>query len=189
MGFCFFNNAAIAARYWQQAYDRKRILILDWDAHHGNGIQAAFEDDPAVFYVSIHEHPTFSFPGTGWAEETGSGQGAGATLNVPLPPGAGDAMLLTALAETVEPAVVRFQPDAMIAAAGFDGHHGDDMSRLAYSTQLYGQLGKIMAGWADRFCQGRLLSVLEGGYHCECLADSVEAYLVGLTEARPQDGP
>jgi acetoin utilization deacetylase AcuC-like enzyme len=177
MGFCFLNNAAIAARYWQQVYGRQRILIVDWDAHHGNGIQSAFEEDPDVLYASVHEHPTFSFPGTGLADETGSGPGTGITLNVPLPPGADDAMLRVALWEKVEPVVTRFQPNAMIVAAGFDGHHLDDMSGLAYSTEVYGQLGKWMATWANRFCQGRVLSLLEGGYHVQALAESVEVYL------------
>lgn len=178
MGFCFLNNAAIAARYWQQAHGRKRILIVDWDAHHGNGIQNAFEEDPHVLYVSLHEHPTFSYPGTGLGDETGSGPAAGITLNVPLPPGADDAMLRVALWEKVEPVVTRFQPDAIVVAAGFDGHRLDDMSGLAYSTEAYGQLGRWMAMWASRFCDGRILSLLEGGYHLQALAESVEAYLV-----------
>ena len=189
LGFCFFNNAAIAARYWQEVYGRKKILICDWDAHHGNGIQAAFEQDPSILYVSIHEHPTFSFPGTGLAEEIGSGGGSGATLNVPLPPGADDGMLLTALAVTVEPMVVHFQPDAVVVAAGFDGHQLDDMSRLAYSTRVYGRLGRIMADWAKRFCNSRVLSILEGGYHLEALAASVEMYLLGLAEGLAADDP
>ena len=138
-------------------------------------------------YVSVHEHPTFSYPGTGFAEERGSGPGGGATLNVPLPPGADDAMVLAALVDKVEPVVASFQPDAVIVAAGFDGHHADDMSGLAYTTRLYGQIGRLMAAWANRFCQGRLLSILEGGYHLESLAESAEAYLVGLAGERKTD--
>jgi acetoin utilization deacetylase AcuC-like enzyme len=181
MGFCFFNNAVIAARYWQEVYQRARILVLDFDAHHGNGIQFAVEEDPTVLYVSIHEHPTFSYPGTGLAEETGTGDGAGTTLNVPLRPGAGDDAVLAAISDKIEPEVERFRPHAIIAAAGFDGHQLDDMSGLAYSTELYGQLAKVLAKWAQRYCEGRFISILEGGYHLESLAASVEAYLLALT--------
>ena len=180
LGFCFLNNVAIAARYWQKVYQRKKIFIVDWDAHHGNGIQSAFESDPDVFYASIHEHPTFSFPGTGYAEEHGVGSGYGAILNVPLPPGADDEMLLDAIWAKIYPAFETFQPEALIVAAGFDGHRDDDMSGLAYSTNVYEKLGLTMKQWGQR-CQGRVVSILEGGYHLEALAASVEAYLVGLT--------
>jgi acetoin utilization deacetylase AcuC-like enzyme len=180
LGFCFLNNVAVAARYWQQARGRRRIMIIDWDAHHGNGIQIAFEEEPEVFYISLHEHPTFSFPGTGWAEEIGTGPGRGATLNIPLQPGAGDKEVLAALAEKVEPALASFRPEALLIAAGFDGAREDDMSGLAYSIDLYYQLGRISAQWARQYCGGRMLSMLEGGYHLETLAAGVEAYLAGL---------
>jgi len=180
LGFCFLNNVAIAARYWQKAYQRKKIFIVDWDAHHGNGIQSAFEDDPHVFYASIHEHPTFSFPGTGYAEERGHEAGLGTILNLPLPPGAGDVMLLEALEHKICPAFEAFQPDALLVAAGFDGHRDDDMSGLLYSTEVYQKLGEIMWQWGQH-CQGRVISILEGGYHLEALAASVEAYLMGIT--------
>lgn len=182
LGFCFLNNVAIAARYWQKTYQRQKIFIIDWDAHHGNGIQSAFEHDGDVFYASIHEHPTFSFPGTGYAEDRGEDAGYGATLNVPLPPGAGDEMLLEAIRTKIAPAIEAFQPEAIIVAAGFDGHRDDDMSGLMYSTAVYQELGRIMRHWGER-CQGRVVSILEGGYHLETLAASVETYLVGLSEA------
>lgn len=177
LGFCFLNNCAIAARYWQQRYGRQRLLIIDWDAHHGNGIQSCFEEDADVLYVSLHEHPTFSFPGSGYAEESGTGAGRGATLNIPLPPGGDDALFLRLFDQKVEPAVAAFAPERIIVAAGFDGHRDDDMSGLAYSTALYEELGRRMAAWAGRFAGGRLLSILEGGYHLESLAASVTAYL------------
>lgn len=180
LGFCFLNNVAVAARYWQTAHGRRKIMIIDWDAHHGNGIQAAFEEDPEVFYLSIHEHPTWSFPGTGWSEETGLGAGKGATLNIPLPPGSSDAAVEKAVREKIEPALASFRPEAILIAAGFDGHVQDDMSGLTYSTELYRYLGCCAARWAHRHCPGRLLSLLEGGYHLESLAASVEAYLTGL---------
>jgi len=181
LGFCFLNNAAIAARYWQEKFNRKKIAIIDWDAHHGNGIQSAFEEDPSVFYISIHEHPTFSFPGTGYSAEKGIGAGAGYTLNIPLSPGAKDKDILEAIDERVEPALQSFAPDAIIIAAGFDGHVMDDMSGLSYSTKLYGQLGVKMDDFARRFCSGRMISILEGGYHLDALAASCEAYLAGLS--------
>lgn len=179
LGFCFLNNALIAARYWQKTY-KKRVLLIDWDAHHGNGIQSGVESDPDIFYVSIHEHPTFSFPGTGYAEEVGLGEGKGAILNIPLPPGASDELVIRALNEKVSPAVRNFKPDAIVVAAGFDGHQLDDMSGLCYSTNLYAQLGVYMNVWAQQYCNGKSVSILEGGYHLDALAASVEAYLAGL---------
>ncbi|OGQ87561.1 MAG: histone deacetylase [Deltaproteobacteria bacterium RIFOXYD12_FULL_56_24] len=181
LGFCFLNNCVLAARYWQQQYGRRKILILDFDAHHGNGIQSAFEEDPEVFYLSLHEHPTFSFPGSGYAEEAGTGPGRGTTLNIPLPPGADERLVLEVLHNRVAPVLAAFAPERIIVAAGFDGHRADDMSGLAYSTELYGRFGEYLAGWANRFCQGKLLSILEGGYHLESLADSATAYLTALS--------
>lgn len=181
LGFCFLNNAAIAARYWQQAHGRRKVMIIDWDAHHGNGIQSAFEEDPEVFYLSIHEHPTWSFPGTGWKEETGLGHGKSTTCNIPLPPGSDDHAVMQAIAEQVEPALSRFAPEALVICAGFDGHKADDMSGLSYTTELYRHLGDCAARWAERYCQGRVLTLLEGGYHLDSLAAGVEEYLTGLT--------
>ena len=181
LGFCFFNNVAVAARYWQKKYGRKRILIFDFDAHHGNGIQEIFDEDSGVMYVSIHEHPTFSFPGTGWDYENGTGAGQGFTFNFPLPPGAGDEQVLQTLKEKITPAVENFRPECIIIAAGFDAHSVDDMSGLDWTTLVYGRLGTVIANWADRFTQGRVLSILEGGYVPEALAASVETYLGGLS--------
>jgi acetoin utilization deacetylase AcuC-like enzyme len=188
LGFCFLNNVVVAARHWQRAHGRRRVLVFDFDAHHGNGIQHAFEADPDVLYVSLHEHPTFSFPGTGFAEETGTGPGEGATLNLPLLPGARDAAVLAALEERIDPAVRSFRPEAIVAAAGFDGHLLDDMSGLGYSTDLYRRLGRAVALWADELAGGRALALLEGGYHLGALCDSVEQYLIGLTGDVPPPG-
>lgn len=184
LGFCFLNNAVIAARHWQKAHRRRRVLVFDFDAHHGNGIQRAFEADPDVLYVSLHEHPTFSFPGTGYAEETGTGPGEGATLNVPLLPGARDAVALEALEERVDRVVRDFRPEAIVAAAGFDGHILDDMSGLGYSTELYRRFGRAVSLWGADLAGGRVLSLLEGGYHLGALCDGVEQYLLGLGEMR-----
>lgn len=182
LGFCFLNNVVIAARYWQNKYHRQRIAIIDFDAHHGNGTQAAFEADPDVFYISIHEHPTFSFPGTGYAEEKGIGAGEGATLNVPLTPGATDEEVIRIMQEIIVPAVENFAPEVLIVSAGFDGHRLDDMSGLAYSTGLYGHFGEMLADISFKFCRGKVLNVLEGGYHLEALAESVVAYLTPFTK-------
>lgn len=182
LGFCLLNNAAVAARYWQQRHRRQRIMIIDWDAHHGNGIQAAFEDDPEVFYLSIHEHPTWSFPGTGWSEERGHGPARGTTLNLPLPPGSGDESVLRLLKELIDPVIGSFAPEALIIAAGFDGHRDDDMSGLSYSSELYHHLGQHAAASAARHCPGRLLFVLEGGYQPTLLATCLGNFLAGLLE-------
>jgi acetoin utilization deacetylase AcuC-like enzyme len=183
LGFCFLNNAVIAVRHWQRVHGRRRVLVLDFDAHHGNGIQSAFAADPDVLYASLHEHPTFSFPGTGYAEETGVGPGEGATVNCPLLPGAGDAEALAAIEERIAPAVRAFGPEAIVVAAGFDGHALDDMSGLGYSDELFGRLGRVVASWAGEHCGGRVLTLLEGGYHLGALADGVERYLLALAAA------
>jgi acetoin utilization deacetylase AcuC-like enzyme len=160
------------------------VLVLDFDAHHGNGIQHAFEADPDVLYVSLHEHPTFSFPGTGYAEETGTGPGEGATINIPLLPGARDEEALEALEARVDPAVRAFRPEAIVVAAGFDGHLLDDMSGLGYSTGLFRRFGRAVALWSNDLAGGRSLSILEGGYHLGSLCDGVEEYLLGLVGER-----
>lgn len=184
-GFCFFNNCAIAARHWQQQYDRKKVCIIDFDAHHGNGIQTCCEMDPDLLYISIHEHPSFSYPGTGYAEEKGLGPGKGSIVNLPLMPGAGDEQLLQLL-PGIEKQLSQFSPDAMVIAAGFDGHRQDDMAGLHYSTEVYGQLGKVIGQWAQAYCRGRLISILEGGYELSVLAESVETYLLGLLQSFQQ---
>ncbi len=183
LGFCFFNNCVIAVRYWQQRYGRQRICILDFDAHHGNGIQAAVDAEAETLYISLHEHPSFSFPGTGWAEDRGSGAGLGAVLNIPLPPGSGDDRVLAAMDVEITAALEEFRPDAFVIAAGFDGHRKDDMSGLSWSTGLYRQIGRRLAAWSREYAASRMISILEGGYHLSSLAASVGAYLEGLLGA------
>ena len=179
-GFCFLNNCVIAARYWQKKYKRQRVCIIDFDAHHGNGIQTAFEEDADSLYISIHEHPSFSYPGTGYAEEKGMEAGIGTILNIPLLPGASDRKFFEAWDREINEKLNQFKPEVIIIAAGFDGHEQDDMSGLNYTTQLYGELGRKIGLLAEKFTQGRLLSILEGGYHIPSLAESVEEYLTGL---------
>jgi acetoin utilization deacetylase AcuC-like enzyme len=179
-GFCFFNNCVVAARYWQQQYGRQRIVVFDFDAHHGNGIQSAFEREADTLYISIHEHPSFSYPGTGYKDETGFGEGRGSILNLPLSPGAGDEQLLALLHGPVEDKIAQWQPDAMIVAAGFDGHRADEMSGLLYSTGVFEKVGQGVRALSNRYCGGRLLSMLEGGYELTVLGESVEGYVRGL---------
>lgn len=180
LGFCFLNNSVVAARYWCEKYGIKRLLIFDFDAHHGNGIQAAFEEEADSFYISIHEHPSFSYPGTGYAEERGLGNGAGTILNLPLTPGSGDTEMLEILDSVIPPKLEQWQPQAIVVAAGFDGHLRDDMSGLHYSTELYQHIGLAVRAWAKKYCHGKVLSILEGGYELPVLGDSVEAYVNGI---------
>jgi len=180
-GFCFFNNCVIAARYWQQQYNRRRVCVFDFDAHHGNGIQTAFEEEADTAYVSIHEHPSFSYPGTGWAEDRGWGAGKGTILNLPLPPGAGEEQVLRVLPKVFK-FIKEFQPDVLIVSAGFDAHRDDDMSGLAFTVDLYRQLGVFVREVARELTEGRLVSILEGGYNLHKLGSCAEAYLIGLAE-------
>jgi acetoin utilization deacetylase AcuC-like enzyme len=180
-GFCFFNNSVIAARYWQQQYQRKRICVFDFDAHHGNGIQTAFDEDPDAAYISIHEHPSFSYPGTGWPEDTGIKEGRGTILNLPLLPGASAEQVQTVYKKIIS-FLEQFKPEILVVSAGFDAHSEDDMSGLAFTTSLYKEIGKFTAELADDFCDGRMLSILEGGYQLDVLGESVTAYLEGLIE-------
>jgi acetoin utilization deacetylase AcuC-like enzyme len=173
MGFCFFNNVALGARYLQEHHGLARIAIVDWDAHHGNGTQHFFEDDPTVLFISLHEDPAGCYPGTGWATERGRGAGLGFTLNFPFPPYSRDPEYLEVMDEKVLPALEQFRPDCLMISAGFDGHALDPMSRLRLSTRVYKIMGALLLTFARDFCRGRIISVLEGGYNLEALEDCV----------------
>ena len=164
LGFCFFNNVAIAARYIQAEWGVRRIGIIDFDVHHGNGTQHIFERDPTVFYYSIHEHPTFSYPGTGREFEKGLEAGYGYTLNSPVLPGYGDEEYRDSIEKDLVPAFDRFQPEVILVSAGFDAHEDDDMSNINLSTSGYSWIMNRVMGLAERHAQGRLISILEGGY-------------------------
>ncbi len=157
-----------------------RVLIVDWDVHHGNGTQAAFYDDPTVLYFSVHQE--HFYPGTGTADERGAGKAAGTKINVPLPAGAGDREYRRAFEDKLRPAAIAFRPDLVLISAGFDAHRNDLLGRMNVSTEGYAELTRIARGIAKQCCRGRLVSVLEGGYQLDLLAESVEAHLRVLME-------
>jgi len=183
MGFCLINNVAVAARYIQQKYDLKRVMIIDWDVHHGNGTQDIFYRDGSVFYFSTHQYPYY--PGSGAADETGAGAGEGATLNVPLQAGAGDAEIERAFTEQLVPAADNFRPEFILISAGFDAHAGDPLAGLRVTEAGYSELTRIVMDIARRHAHGRIVSVLEGGYDLDSLAHSVEAHIRILQRPEP----
>ena len=182
LGFCYFNNVAIAARYLQQAHGIKRVGIIDIDVHHGNGTQQIFEEDDTVFYYSIHQHPSFAFPGTGREFEEGTGTGKGFTKNSLALPGNGDAEYVTLIKNDLLPAIARFEPEFLIISTGFDGHVEDDMSDITLSTQWYTWIAKILVTLAGKYAHGRLLSVLEGGYCLERLGELAANHVAVMLE-------
>ncbi|MBM4040374.1 MAG: hypothetical protein FJ290_17850 [Planctomycetes bacterium] len=180
MGFCYFNNVSIAARYLQKKHKLAKVLIVDWDVHHGNGTQAAFDDDPTVFYFSVHLHPFY--PRTGLATDRGTGKAVGTKLNVPLPAGSGDAEYRKAFEEQLRPAALAFRPDFVLISCGFDAHEGDLLGRMKVTTPCYAELTRIVKGIAEKCCGGRLVSVFEGGYNLDNLAAAAEAHVRVLME-------
>jgi acetoin utilization deacetylase AcuC-like enzyme len=173
MGFCLFNNVAVTAAYLAAAGER--VLVVDYDAHHGNGTQEAFYDDPRVGYVSLHEWPLY--PGTGWLDQTGAGAGVGTTVNVPLPAGATGDVYLAAIDRVVAPLVERLAPTWMICSAGFDAHRQDPLTGLALSSGDYALIASRLRSLVP---PGRLVVVLEGGYDLQALTDSTAATLAAL---------
>lgn len=171
MGFCIFNNIAVAAAYARAELDVDRVMIVDWDVHHGNGTQNAFYDRGDVLFFSTHQAPFY--PGTGAVEETGTKDGKGATINVPLPAGTGDAALVEAFETLLVPAAEQFDPQLVLVSAGFDAHCLDPVGGMQATTDGFAALLSIIEHLADRCCGGRLALVLEGGYHLEALARTV----------------
>lgn len=177
MGFCFFNNVAIAAVYLLKQYGLQRVAIVDWDVHHGNGTQHLFETDPRVFYLSLHEDPDYCYPGTGRRKEKGRGPGEGYTLNLPLPPRSGDEEYLEALEKEGLPRLYDFAPQFLLISAGFDAHRLDPLAHQNLTRRGYAAMGRMLLKLAQDTAQGRIMSVLEGGYNLEVLADCVEDHL------------
>src|SRR6266850_7823162 len=178
MGFCIFNNVAIAARYLQKKHGIGRVLIVDWDYHHGNGTQDIFYNDGSVFYFSTHHYG--AYPGTGSAAETGTGPGAGKILNVPMTPGATDAQFLQAFETRLIPAARDFKPDFILISAGFDSMRSDLLGLFDITPQGFAAMTRVVRKLADEFSKGRLVSVLEGGYRLDGLAESVTAHVKAL---------
>lgn len=183
MGFCLFNNVAIAAKQAARKHGLSRILIADFDVHHGNGTQEAFYDDPTVFYFSVHQYPLY--PGTGRTAEIGVGPGRGTTANVPLPPGCGDDQYLQAFQQILVPLAHRFAPELILVSAGYDAHWADSISYMRVTVTGFAQMVSVLRQLAKDLCQGQLVLTLEGGYHLRALSYSVKAtfeVLLGKTE-------
>jgi acetoin utilization deacetylase AcuC-like enzyme len=190
MGFCLFNNISIAAKYAISRYALERVAIIDFDVHHGNGTQAAFEADPQVLYISTHQSPLY--PGTGHLEETGSAQAMGTKVNIPLPSGCGDSQYSRVYEEIILPVVRRFQPQLILVSAGYDSHWSDNIASMQVSVRGFACLVTYLRGLADELCQNRLMLVLEGGYNLQALAASVNAtfeVLLGKKDIADPLGP
>ncbi|MGD8992106.1 MAG: histone deacetylase [Desulfobacterales bacterium] len=183
MGFCYFNNVAIAARYIQREWGIQRVGIVDFDVHHGNGTQHIFERDPTVFYYSIHQHPTFAYPGTGREFETGKDAGHGYTKNTPMLPGQGDNEYKQALQRDLVPVFADFKPQVILVSAGFDAHIEDNMSDIKLTSDGFTWIIKLVVQLAAEHSQGRLVSVLEGGYSIRRLPELARNHINALLEA------
>ena len=182
MGFCLFNNVAVAARYAQNTYaEIERVAIIDWDVHHGNGTQGVFYDDPTVFFFSTHQYPWY--PGTGARGETGIGRGIGATLNLPLRAGTPAVEQRRMFEAALADMSVRFKPDFIIISAGFDSHNGDPLGQLLLEDEDFISLTKAAKDWANQACAGRLVSCLEGGYNLATLGQTVRAHVQELANS------
>ncbi len=178
MGFCLFNNVALAAAHLLERRGLARVAIVDFDVHHGNGTQDVFYSDGRVLYFSTHQHPFY--PGTGYWTETGEGDGQGGIINVPLPAGTGDEGFLRCYREICVPAVRRFRPQMLLVSAGFDAHFADPLARMFLSTRGYYEIAALLRDLADEQCAGRIVWALEGGYDHAALSWSVQACIDAL---------
>lgn len=180
MGFCFFNTIACVADALRTIEGIDRVFILDWDVHHGNGTQHLFESREDIYYASLHRYPFY--PGTGAAQERGVGPGEGCTRNVPLPAGTGDTHWLREFDRVIVPEIDRYRPNAVLISAGFDAHRRDPLGGMELTEQAYGEMTQRLVALADRHADGRLLSLLEGGYDMEGLARSVQQHVAAMSE-------
>jgi acetoin utilization deacetylase AcuC-like enzyme len=180
MGFCLFNNVALAARHARDVHQVNRVLIVDWDVHHGNGTQDIFYEDPSVVFYSIHRYGHGFYPGTGAATETGRGPGRGFTFNVPIPYGVSRADYQDQFARVLEKAAAKSKPELVLVSAGFDAHVRDPIGSLGLQAEDFAQLTRLVLGVARYYAAGRLVSCLEGGYDLDALAESVQVHLAEL---------
>lgn len=183
MGFCLFNHVAIAAQYLLDHHGLSRVLILDWDVHHGNGTQHIFESDPRVFFISLHGHPGVVYPGTGHEHEQGCGEGEGFTMNLPMLPPSSDVEWQRAFDEKVLPAIEKFDPQFVLISAGFDAHQLDPLAPLELTTEVFGWMTDQLLYVAKKHCGGKLVSTLEGGYHFDALAECTVLHVEKLLDA------
>ena len=181
MGFCLFNTIAVGAQYLKTAHGAKRIAIVDWDVHHGNGTQEAFYDDPCVLFVSAHQYPFY--PGTGGIAEVGVKEGTGFTINIPLPAGCGDAEYLRVFRDVVIPAIERFGPQWILVSAGFDPHRQDPLAGMTVTEAGFSQMARAMLQLAEVYCGGKIAFLLEGGYDLTALRSSVAGVLETLQQS------
>ncbi|HKY10266.1 MAG TPA: histone deacetylase [Candidatus Binatia bacterium] len=181
MGFCLFNTMAIGAEYLKRQHGAKKIMIVDWDVHHGNGTQDAFYDDPSVLFLSTHQYPFY--PGTGAVNEIGIGRGEGFTVNVPLPAGCGDRQYLQIFQDIVVSTAERFQPEWILVSAGFDPHERDPLGGMGVTERGFGAMARMLIDLARRFADGRIAFLLEGGYDLSALRNSAAAVLTELQRA------
>jgi acetoin utilization deacetylase AcuC-like enzyme len=184
MGFCLFNNAAVAARAALERHGLRRALLVDWDVHHGNGSMHSFYDSPEVLYFSVHQYP--HYPGTGGVEETGRGRGAGYTVNVPLPGGQGDAEYLAVFRELLRPLALDYRPELIVISAGFDVHRDDPLADMQVTEAGFGGMTRVLVEVAEACCPGRLVFALEGGYDLDALSSGVAAVLRALLGEEPR---
>jgi acetoin utilization deacetylase AcuC-like enzyme len=178
MGFCLFNNAAIGARYAQSRYGAERVLIIDWDVHHGNGTQDIFYNDPSVFYFSTHQYPYY--PGTGSAGERGTGQGDGTTLNIPLRAGTAARDHRQAFSDALKEIEKGFPPDLIVISAGFDSRRGDPLGGLLLEDSDFSEMTREVMDLAERHAGARVVSILEGGYNLDTLGETVRTHVAAL---------
>ncbi len=180
MGFCIFNNIAVAAAHLVEGEGLERVAIVDWDVHHGNGTESMFIEDDRVLYVSLHQYP--HYPGTGSAETIGTGKGQGYTINLPMSAGAGDREYLAAFRGRIVPALDEFKPEFILISAGFDGHEDDPLSGTILTTSAFRTMTELLKASAEKHCEGRIVSMLEGGYDIHALAESVEEHVMALAK-------